>query len=299
MIIEKLKPRGYCHGVVDAIKTIRSLTINDLKQPVYILGMLVHNKEVIKELTDKGFITLHDKSKTRNELLDQIQTKGTLILTAHGTADAVIKKAKDKGLDVIDTTCLDVRKTAKLIEEHLNDDYHILYIGKKGHPESEAVCQMDTKRVHLISSSDSIKALNLKTEKLLVTNQTTMSFYDVYRLTEELKQAYPHVKTVEEICDATKTRQEAVANQSRDIDHCFVVGDKLSNNSNNLVKISKEKAGINASLIETIKDLDIDLLKTLKKVSITSGASTPTKTTNQVIAFLEQFDQNNPSTWTK
>ena len=80
------------------------------------------------------------------------------------------------------------------------------------------------------------------------------------------------------------------------IDHCFVVGDKLSNNSKKLVEVSKEKALIDATLIESIEDIDIEMLKTYSKVSVTSGASTPTKVTKEVITFLEQFDKDNPST---
>lgn len=297
MEIIKLTPRGYCHGVIDAVKTINKLDQTNIPKPIYILGMLVHNKEIITSFKDKGFITLHDPSKTRSQLLDEITTQGTVILTAHGTAPSVIEKAKDKGLHIIDTTCTDVTKTKVLIEEHLKNDYHILYIGKKHHPESESMILLDPSNVHLISSLEDISSLSLNHQKLLLTNQTTMSFYDVFKLTEEVKKQYPSVKTVDEICDATRIRQEAVANQDNDIDFCFVVGDKLSNNSNNLVNISKQKAKIDSTLIETVQDINIDHLKTLKKVSITSGASTPTHLTNQVIKFLEQFDKSDPATW--
>jgi len=297
MEIIKLTPRGYCHGVVDAVKTINQLDLTNMPKPVYILGMLVHNKEIINNFKNRGFMTLHDPSKTRSQLLDEINTQGTVILTAHGTAPSVIEKARKKGLHIIDTTCSDVTKTRVLIEEHLAKDYHILYIGKKNHPESESMILLDPLKVHLLSSLDDIQSLSIKHDKLLLTNQTTMSFYDVFKLTEEVKKHYPYVQTVDEICDATKVRQEAVANQDKTIDFCFVVGDHLSNNSNNLVNISKQKANIDATLIETVQDINIDHLKTLNRVSITSGASTPTHLTNQVIKFLEQFDKDDPTTW--
>lgn len=299
MNIVKLKPRGYCHGVVDALKAIRKIDQTTVEKPIYILGMLVHNKEVNQELKQKGMIVLDDQGKTRMDLLNQIKGKGTLILTAHGTGPSVIKKAKEKGLHIIDTTCSDVSKTKDLILDYLNQDYDILYIGKDRHPESEAILDLNPNRIHLISSKEDIKNASLKSDKILVTNQTTMSFYNVFYLTEEIKRQYPNVQTVDELCDATRVRQEAVANQASDIDFCFVVGDRLSNNSNNLVKISEEKANIKAKLIEHVKDIDLTHLKTLKKVSVTSGASTPTYLTNQVIQYLEQFDKNDPKTWKK
>jgi len=299
MEIVKLTPRGYCHGVVDAVKTINKLDTTRIPKPIYILGMLVHNKEIINRFKSKGFITLHDPSKTRSQLLDQIDTLGTVILTAHGTAPSVIQKARRKGLHIIDTTCSDVTKTKLLIEEHLDEGYHVLYIGKEHHPESESMILLNPKKVHLISSLKDIATLKINKQKLLLTNQTTMSFYDVFHLTEAVKKTFPTIKSVDEICDATRVRQEAVANQDKDIEFCFVVGDKLSNNSNNLVNISMQKANIKSILIETVNDIDVEQLKTLNKVSITSGASTPTHLTNQVIEFLEQFDKNNPKTWNK
>lgn len=297
MEITKLTPRGYCHGVIDAVKTINQLDTSTLPKPIYILGMLVHNKTLISSFEDRGFITLHDSNKTRNDLLDEITTSGTVILTAHGTAPSVIEKAKNKGLHIIDTTCSDVTKTKNLVIDHLQKEFDVFYIGKEHHPESESILLLNPKKIHLISSVEDISKLKLTNDKLLITNQTTMSFYDVFRLTENIKKRYPMVKTVDEICDATRVRQEAVANQDPSIEHCLVVGDHLSNNSNNLVQISKQKAKIDSTLVEDIHDLDIELLKTLRKVSVTSGASTPTQLTNKVITFLEQFDPNNQETW--
>jgi len=295
----KLTPRGYCHGVVDAVKTINNLDLKTLPKPIYVLGMLVHNKELIKSFDDKGLITLHDPSLTREQLLDQITTKGTLILTAHGTAPKVIEKAKKMGLHIIDTTCQDVTKTKDLIESHLHDGYDVLYIGKQHHPESESMILIDPSKVHLISSEDDIKRSKISNHKILLTNQTTMSFYDVYKLTVSVLKEYPRVKTVDEICNATRIRQLAVAEQDPSIDFCYVVGDKLSNNTNNLVLISKQKAMVDAALIESVHDIDIDQLKKYHKVSVTSGASTPTYITNQVINFLTQYDHDDPTTWTK
>ncbi len=123
-----------------------------------------------------------------------------------------------------------------------------------------------------------------------------MSFYDIYSLSEDIRKKFPQIEFIEEVCNSTRIRQEAVRNQDKTIDHCFVVGDKLSNNSKNLAHVSKTKAMIESTLIETIEDINIDTLKSFSKVSVTSGASTPTKVTNEVITFLEQFDKNNPTT---
>ncbi|MFU8786328.1 MAG: 4-hydroxy-3-methylbut-2-enyl diphosphate reductase, partial [Candidatus Izemoplasmataceae bacterium] len=89
MRVLALTPRGYCHGVVHAIKVLKAIA-NDASiiKPIYVLGMLVHNEKIKDDFNDLGIITLNDTSKTRYELLDQID-KGTVVFTAHGVSDQV------------------------------------------------------------------------------------------------------------------------------------------------------------------------------------------------------------------
>jgi len=294
MEVIALTPRGYCHGVVHAIGVLKRLAYDDtVKHPIYVLGMVVHNQKIVNDFTDLGITTLHNPNKTRLDLLDEVDS-GTVVFTAHGVSNQVIQKAKDKGLDVVDTTCKDVTVSQNTVLEYLDNDFDVLFIGKHNHPESETVLTYGN-RVHLITSSLDVDALQIDSQKIALTNQTTMSLFDVYKLTEKILNKYPQTEVIEELCAATKTRQLAVMQQDQSIDFCFVVGDPHSNNSNKLVSVSKEN-GINASLIEGVEDLDIEHLKTLKKVSVTSGASTPTQITKEVISFLSSFDKNKPET---
>ncbi|MBN2604996.1 MAG: 4-hydroxy-3-methylbut-2-enyl diphosphate reductase [Bacilli bacterium] len=290
----KITPRGYCHGVVNAINTISNLSDLSIKKPVYILGMVIHNKQMTASLEQKGFITLHDPSKTRLELLDSID-EGTVIFTAHGVSPAVYEKAIEKGLEIIDTTCDDVIKSQITIKEYLAKGYDVIYIGKHNHPESEAVSGISS-QIHVVEDQSDFNKLDIHNPNIVITNQTTMSIYDVFTCSEFAKRKYPNIVYIDEICDATRIRQEAVAALDSSVDHVIVVGDKLSNNSRKLAEVSIQKAKIPATLIENIEDIDIDLLQTIDCVAVTSGASTPTKVTNEVISFLENFDKNNPST---
>ncbi len=291
----KLSPRGYCHGVVNAINTISNLVHLSTNKKITILGMVIHNKQVVDFFEEKGIKTIHSTSKTRLQLLDDID-EGIVVFTAHGVSPEVHKKALEKGLEIIDTTCDDVTKTQDKVREFVDKGYDVLFIGKKRHPESEAANGI-SKNVHVIESLRDITFLDLQSEFIALTNQTTMSFYDIYALSEQVKELYPNVVFIDEICDATRIRQEAVRNQDQSIDHCYIVGDKLSNNSQNLVHVSKTVAKVDASLIETIEDIDVEELKQFNHVSISSGASTPTKVTNEVIAFFERFNKNDPKTF--
>ena len=122
MKVYPISPRGYCKGVVRAIQIAKQQAN---KKDVYILGMIVHNQYIVDALKNLGIKTLDKKGASRLELLDQVD-HGTIIITAHGVDEKVIKKAKEKKLEVIDATCLDVIKTHDLIKEYLAKDYEVL-----------------------------------------------------------------------------------------------------------------------------------------------------------------------------
>jgi 4-hydroxy-3-methylbut-2-enyl diphosphate reductase len=295
MEVIKIAPRGYCYGVVDAMVIARNAALDkSLPRPIYILGMIVHNKHITDAFEEEGIITLDGAN--RLEILEQID-KGTVIFTAHGVSPEVKQRAKEKGLVTIDATCPDVTKTHDLIRAKQAEGYEIIYIGKKGHPEPEGAIGVAPDIVHLVEKPEDVDALNLKSDKIIVTNQTTMSQWDVVDIMEKVQEKYPHVEAHKEICLATQVRQEAVAEQAKVADVTIVVGDPKSNNSNRLAQVSKEIAGTQAYRIGDITELNIDWIKAANKVAVTAGASTPTPITKEVISFLEQFDANDPATW--
>jgi len=297
MKVIKISPRGYCYGVVDAMVVARNAALDkSLPRPIYILGMIVHNKHVTDAFEEEGIITLDGKN--RLEILEQVD-KGTVIFTAHGISPEVRELAKQKGLVTIDATCPDVTKTHTLILEKEKEGYHIIYIGKKGHPEPEGAVGVAPHVVHLVETEADVEALKLDADKIIVTNQTTMSQWDVKHIMDKVKEKYPHVEIHNEICMATQVRQEAVAQQAGDADVLIVVGDPKSNNSNRLAQVSEEIAGTKSYRIADITELDINWIKDAKSVAVTSGASTPTPITKEVITFIEQFDPADENTWAK
>ncbi|MCR8633386.1 4-hydroxy-3-methylbut-2-enyl diphosphate reductase [Paenibacillus radicis (ex Xue et al. 2023)] len=295
MDIIKISPRGYCYGVVDAMALAMQTAKNlNLPRPVYILGMIVHNAHVTDYFDKEGVITLDGPN--RLEILETIET-GTVIFTAHGVSPDVRKRARDKGLTVVDATCPDVTKTHDLIREKTAEDYHIIYIGKKGHPEPEGAVGINPERVHLIEKLEEVDELNISDKKITITNQTTMSQWDIKHIMNRLLERFPRAEIHNEICLATQVRQEAVAEQAKDADLVLVVGDPRSNNSNRLAQVSEEIAGVKAYRIADVSELKLEWLKPVRRIGVTSGASTPTPITKEVINYLEQFDLENPSTW--
>jgi 4-hydroxy-3-methylbut-2-en-1-yl diphosphate reductase len=290
MEVIKISPRGYCYGVVDALQVVRQVAKDPtLPRPIYIIGQIVHNRHAIEELTSLGAITLDGPD--RASILEQV-TEGTVIFTAHGVSPLVKRKARERGLNCIDATCPDVAVTHNLVRDLATAGYYILYIGKKGHPEPEGVLGEVPGHISLIENEADVDALRLTPEqeqKLAVSTQTTLSQWDTRRVIEYIKAKYPHVEVHIDICAATQTRQEAVVAQAKGADLTVVVGDPRSNNTNRLVQVSEELAGVPAVRIEDLSQLDTEWLKGKKRVAVTAGASTPSQLTREVIRFLEQY----------
>ncbi|MEB3102452.1 4-hydroxy-3-methylbut-2-enyl diphosphate reductase [Ferviditalea candida] len=295
MKVVKISPRGYCYGVVDALALAMQTAKNlDLPRPIYILGMIVHNSHVTEAFQKEGIITLDGAN--RLQILDQVD-KGTVIFTAHGVSPEVRQKARKRGLTVVDATCPDVTRTHDLIREKTEQGYEIIYIGKKGHPEPEGAMGIAPGHVHLIEQESEIDGLRIAASRIVITNQTTMSQWDIRHIMNKLLQKFPAAEIHNEICLATQIRQEAVAEQAKEADMLIVVGDPRSNNSNRLAQVSEEIAGVKAHRVADVSEINPDWLKGKRSVAVTSGASTPTPITNEVVHYLEQFDERDSSTW--
>ena len=120
MEVIKVSPRGYCYGVVDAMEIARKAAKDpSTPRPIYIIGLIVHNRFAVEELTQQGITTLDGPD--RASILEQVTT-GTVIFTAHGVSPAVKQRARERGLHVIDATCPDVTKTHVLVRDWVARD---------------------------------------------------------------------------------------------------------------------------------------------------------------------------------
>ena len=118
-----------------------------------------------------------------------------------------------------------------------------------------------------------------------------MSIYDIHTICEYAKEVLPNIEIAKETCTATKIRQEAIGKIPEDIDLVIIVGDPHSNNTTRLAQIAKDKAHKEVWMIESVRDINVELLKNKQYVAVSSGASTPTYLTNQVIEFLKNYPE--------
>lgn len=284
MIVNKIEPQGFCQGVKIAINTVKDALNKEKK--VYLLGEIIHNKDVIAKLDKIGAITIPTNNKTRLELLDSIDS-GTIIFSAHGVSPKVYEKAKNKGLNIIDATCPMVLKIHKNIVEKLENGYDVIYIGTNKHPECEGVLGISSS-IHFISNVNEIESLNIPNTKIYATNQTTLSIYDIKDIYSQLRNKYPNIIIDNKICNATTIRQEAVKNQPK-ADLCIIVGDRMSSNTKKLVKVSTEYTNIKTIQCENLSSLDKSYLEGVNIVNISSGASTPDEVVSEIIEYIKNL----------
>ena len=284
MEVEILSPQGYCAGVTNAINMARLAKKEHLDKNVYVLGMLVHNKEVIDELTKENIITIYDKNKTYEELIKLIPNDSVIIFTAHGHDEKLDAIAKSKNLIIYDATCSKVKRNLIRIKEAINNNRDVIYIGEKNHPESLASLSISNK----VSFYD--KDLDLsKLNNPLVINQTTLNILSLKDIHNDILSKI-NAEIEDEICPTTRLRQEAIEKLDDSFDLIIVVGDIASNNSKKLLEIAKTSHPHTSSImISSLNEFDKEMLKNKKKVALASGASTPNKTINDIYSFIKNY----------
>lgn len=289
MKIIKISPRGFCFGVVNAWKIVQKTIQSNPNKRIFMLGWFVHNKNMLEEVSASNLFLLDDTHTSRYQLVQDLEVidGDILILSAHGTDNKTKLLALQKGLEVIDTTCEYVYKTHDVIKEALSQNKTVIYLGKKNHPESLAAISID-KKILFITELEQLQNLKDYFDKeVVVTNQTTLSIYDLEQYYDFIKKHFQKYVLKNDLCVATQERQEALINLKMKLTKLIVVGDPKSNNSNQLLKIGKYKKIPNCYLVNNLKDLKQIVFSNDDIVGVTSGASTPTKTTNEIIKYLE------------
>ena len=275
------EPRGFCAGVERAIGIVNR-AIEMFDEEIYVKHEVVHNKNVIEELTKKGVVFI--------ESLTEVPDKSILIYSAHGVSKEVTDIAQKKNLTVFDATCPLVTKVHFEIHKYARENIDVILIGHNGHPEVEGTMgQYKSKegKIYLVESKADVETLEIKNKKISYVTQTTLSVDDTQDIVDALKEKYPHIEGPKksDICYATQNRQEAVKKILDLCDSLIVVGSQNSSNSQRLKEIAIQY-GKDAYLIDHESQLDINKLGTSKVIGITAGASAPEHTVQALIRFL-------------
>lgn len=272
---------GFCFGVQEAIKTAEERIEKSNGRKIYILGMLVHNKEVMNELKKKDIEIVEEKD------VDNLNKQDIVVIRAHGTTKEIYERLEKKGVVIYDAACVFVKKSRKVISEMEKEGYETIFIGDKDHPEVIGIVSYG-KNVRIFSDMEDLKKFTPeKDKKYIVLAQTTLNKNLFFEIKKYLLSTVENVEFGDTICGATYERQIAVEKLAKKVDTLLVVGGYNSSNTKKLFSIGKE-INPNTYLIETKDDLKSEWLINKEKIGITAGASTPEKSIIEIENFIRE-----------
>ena len=279
---------GYCHGVKKAVdKTTATGQQSD--KPVYVLGQLIHNQQVIDTLQAQGIHTVRS--------LDEVPSDSVCVIRTHGAPPELTEQAEARHIEVTDATCPDVSLVQKKAIELARDGYTVVVVGKHDHPEvvgimAHARHALDAPIVAINQTEAIAEALkDLPRRRIGVVSQTTQKEDTFFNMVKALAQVSKELKVFNTICPATFFRQSAALKLAGKVDFMVVVGGKNSSNTTHLAEICRAE-GSPTLHVETYRDLgnNPDLYKA-QTVGVTAGASTPDWLIEEVVQFIQTLHQ--------
>jgi len=287
LVAEKL---GFCFGVREAIELAERTARDRCAQgvAVYSLGPVIHNQQAVSRLAEQGLQTI--------DSLDQIAGAarpggGTIVIRSHGVSPEVVAEAARRGLEVVDATCVLVKRAQEIAAQLSREGYRVVIIGDPNHPEVQGVLGY-APDILVVDSPEELDRLPAG-GKLGILSQTTHSAEHFGRMVGLIAaRGYRELKVVNTICNATAERQAAAVELCHRVDVMFVIGGHHSANTNRLAEICRA-AGVATYHIEGLHEFRPEMIgcpgcPPKQTAGVTAGASTPDWIIEQFVRHLEK-----------
>ena len=272
---------GFCPGVRNAI----NLAQKTLEQETGVssLGHIIHNEDVVAQLSKDGLKTV--------DSIDAIETN-TVLIRSHGATLDELDKINQRGLKIVDATCVLVKRVQKIARQLHEEGYKVVMIGDKDHPEVKAVVGY-TQDVEVVAIPDDLDKLSKKS-KLGVICQTTQSPEHFAEMIAAIaKRGFSEMKIINTLCRETMDRQTAAVKLCRQVDIMFVLGGLHSANTRKLAELCK-KHNLQTYHLQNWNELDKTVLCGRATAGVTAGASTPDEVIKEFVHNLERYDESTP-----
>lgn len=253
---------GMCFGVRDAI----TLALEEsTRQPLTILGELVHNESVVGDLRARGIAIEAQAAAVRTP---------AVMITAHGASDKTLAQARLHGLQVLQATCPLVHYAHRAVQQLVREGWHPVIIGQRGHVEVRGLTE-DLAEFDVVLTEEDVRQL-AERPRFGVAAQTTQPVEKVGRLVDSLRRQFPdsQVRYVDTVCQPTKQRQTSAVDLARQSDVVVVVGGTNSNNTRELAATCRRHCG-RVHHVQSADDLQTEWFTGAATVGITAGTSTP------------------------
>jgi (E)-4-hydroxy-3-methyl-but-2-enyl pyrophosphate reductase len=280
MKIHVVKSAGHCFGVKAAIR-LAFETAKAAQSPVYTLGPIIHNPQVVEQLKHKGVKAVKNLSEIE---------QGVIIIRSHGVSPDVIEKAKKKGLTVVDATCPFVRRAQSQAQELVAEGYDLIILGEASHPEVVGIVGTVKGAARVVATAEEIEALPRKNRYGLIA-QTTQSLENLQQVASRLLSRTSNLKVLNTICNATTELQRQTRELAQEVELMIVVGGRNSANTARLAQNSRE-SGVRTQQIETVEEIRAPWLKHINRIGVTAGTSTPAGVVEDIVQKLKSLGTN-------
>lgn len=267
---------GFCHGVRNAISVAEKILAQE--NDVFSFGPIIHNRDVVEQLAECGLKTV--------SRVEEIPS-GTVLIRSHGAAPEQVARLKEKGLKIVDATCVLVKRVQHIASELEEQGYQVVIIGEENHPEVRAVvgCAED---VIVIADESDLHRLP-QNARLGVVCQTTQNPEHFGKMLGAMaRSGFSELKVINTLCKEAIKRQESAIRLCRQVDVMFVLGGLESANTRRLAELCTE---VNEQTyhLQNWEELDTRVLRGKKTAGVTAGASTPDWIIGEFVKNLEEF----------
>jgi len=262
MKITVAKDAGYCFGVRDAVNL--AYDASDSYGEVYMLGDIVHNENVVKDLENAGAKVV--------DTLDDVPEDKPVLLRAHGTINETLNEAKEKNLNIIDATCPlvhEIHREVKMLED---EGRKIVIIGDHGHDEVNAIADQVSNPSIVASKEEALKIK--RTRKIGVVCQSTQMIENVQEIINTLMTRIVDIRFINTICYPTKRNHDQIKELAKSSDLMIIIGSFTSANSKRLTELAKQR-NEKTYQVTCAEDLEKKWFDGIESVGISAGASTP------------------------
>lgn len=274
---------GFCMGVDMALcKLDALLRESPSSRPVFTLGPIIHNPQVLQSYKAQGVHQVDDPQS--------LQPGQTVVVRAHGIPKTIEQCLQARGVHLVDATCPKVKKAQLLIARQAALGRTMLLLGEADHPEVQGLLSYAEHGAHVLESEADLDAVLATTQDgfrpCFLAAQTTQDqkLYD--RMAQILRSLDQEIPVLDTICAATMNRQAETRRIARLVPSMVVVGGHSSGNTRRLVQVA-EQEGIPCFHVETEEELPTDRLRGLDAIGVTAGASTPDASIQKIVRYLE------------
>ena len=278
MKIIKAEKIGFCFGVRRSIQIVRE-ALEQEKRPVFILGSIVHNEEVIKDIESRGGRIISD--------LEEAEPRSLVITKAHGVSEQTLNKAEEKNVEIKDTTCPIVKTAQQKARELKQQGYQVIIIGEKTHPEPQVIQEYAGENSIITEDPEEVPRLNLN-QTVGVVVQTTKKRDKVRELIRAIQDQGAEVKWEDTICNEVSERQQKLKQILQTTEGVVVVGSRTSANTTRLAEIVKNN-GQKLWWINSTEELPTEEIKQYNAIGVVSGTSAPDWEVERIINYLKNI----------